>query len=187
MGEPTTGMLRSALGHAKRKVLRNPPPAIKTWKIVRGDKVEVTEGKFKGQQGVVIKALRQSNQLVIDGVNQHTRLSKASPDAKPVEMTFSSPLHYSNVQLVDPSTGKPTKIAYAFDEEGNKVRVARKTGAVIPRPAILTKRHTPKPVGDHDTPQHLANEVTYNESTFRPQSVFDAVGAAERSNETGKL
>eukprot|EP00656_Telonema_subtile_P056076 TRINITY_DN8876_c0_g1_i2.p1 TRINITY_DN8876_c0_g1~~TRINITY_DN8876_c0_g1_i2.p1 ORF type:complete len:176 (-),score=24.72 TRINITY_DN8876_c0_g1_i2:135-662(-) len=174
-------MLRSALGHAKRSLKKNPPPAIKTWRIVRGDQVEVTEGKFKGRQGTVIKSLRKTNQLVIDGVNEYTRLTKVSPDAKPVEMTFSAPLHYSNVQLVDPSTGKPTKVGIAIDAEGNKVRVARKTGAIIPRPDILTKRHTPKPVGEYDTPREVANEVTYDEATYTPQTVFDAVGAAERS------
>merc|ERR1711934_163655 len=168
-------MLRSVIGHARRTMKKNPPPAIKTWKIVRGDKVEVTQGKFKGRQGVVLKALRKSNQLVIEGINENTRLVKSSPDAKPIERTFASPLHYTNVQLVDPSNGKPTKVRLMYDDEGNKVRVARKTGAVIERPAILTKRKSPKPVGEFDTPQDVAMEVTYDEATFNPQSVFKYV------------
>ena len=87
-------MLRNALGHARRTAKQNGPPAIKKWKILRGDQVmdgtepptggihiillplfcvrsqvEVTRGKFKGQQGTVLKALRQTNQLIVEGVN----------------------------------------------------------------------------------------------------------------------
>merc|ERR1740117_1748861 len=137
-------MLRAAAGHVKRVARKNKPTAIKTWRIVRGDKVEMISGKWKGRQGVVLKALRKSDQIVVDGINEVTRLTKTSPDAMAVPKTYSAPVHYSNALLVDPSTGKPTRILMGSDAEGNNIRVAVKTGAIIPKPLEQGKRDTPK-------------------------------------------
>ncbi|KNA02915.1 hypothetical protein SOVF_214100, partial [Spinacia oleracea] len=62
--------------------------------------------------------------------------------------TVEAPLHVSNVQVVDPVTGKPCKVGIRYLEDGGKVRVARgigASGAIIPRPEILKIRTTPRP------------------------------------------
>ena len=53
-------------------------------------------------------------------------------------------IHYSNVNLVDPVSGLPTRISRKFLEDGTKVRIAKRSGAVIPRPEILQFRKSPK-------------------------------------------
>ena len=53
-------------------------------------------------------------------------------------------IHYSNVNLVDPVTGLPTRVRRKILEDGTKVRVAKKSGAIIPRPEILLERRKPK-------------------------------------------
>ncbi|CAN4076367.1 unnamed protein product [Withania somnifera] len=86
--------------------------------------------------------------------------------------TVEAPLHVSNVQVVDPVTGKPTKVGIRYLEDGSKVRVSRGIGAsgsIIPRPEILKIRTTPRPAvgnsGPKDTPMDLVMEKTYDPKT----------------------
>ncbi|KAL8100787.1 hypothetical protein AgCh_032870 [Apium graveolens] len=84
--------------------------------------------------------------------------------------TVEAPLHVSNVQIVDPVTGKPCKVGIRYLEDGSKVRVSRGIGAsgsIIPRPEILKERTTPRPtvVGPKDTVMDLVLEETYNGKT----------------------
>ena len=70
---------------------------------------------------------------------------------------------YSYVNLVDPVTNQPTRISYSFLEDGTKVRVAKKSGAVIPRPDVLKYRKRPVSslVTDKCTEQDDVWEITY--------------------------
>ena len=71
-------------------------------------------------------------------------------------------IHYSNVLLVDPSTGLPTKVGTRFLEDGTKVRVAKKTGHIIPKPDPLADRKTRSiVVGPKDTAPQDVHEVTF--------------------------
>ncbi|KAH0741368.1 hypothetical protein KY290_034411 [Solanum tuberosum] len=84
--------------------------------------------------------------------------------------TVEAPLHVSNVQVVDPVTGKPTKVGIRYLEDGSKVRVSRGIGAsgsIIPRPEILKIRTTPRPTvaGPKDTPMEVVMERTYDPKT----------------------
>jgi len=76
-----------------------------------------------------------------------------------------TPIHYSNVRLVDPVTKSPVRVAWRFLEDGTKVRVtrgARASGAVVPRPAVLAQRRTPAPLaGAKDTDAGVAAAVTH--------------------------
>jgi large subunit ribosomal protein L24 len=71
-------------------------------------------------------------------------------------------VHYSNVMLVDPTTGEPTKVARRFLEDGTKVRVSKKTGQVIEKPDPLTNR-VPRNIvaGDKDTEADSVFDVTF--------------------------
>eukprot|EP01126_Amoeba_proteus_P008610 TRINITY_DN1322_c0_g1_i3.p1 TRINITY_DN1322_c0_g1~~TRINITY_DN1322_c0_g1_i3.p1 ORF type:complete len:115 (-),score=18.15 TRINITY_DN1322_c0_g1_i3:294-638(-) len=100
-------------GSAFRKtLLRRAVPEkdkIKKWKIVSGDLVEVSFGKDKGKQGTVLKVLRKKNKLVVKGVNITKRfVNKKFAKKQEEQGPFSfaeSPIHYSRLALVDPSTG----------------------------------------------------------------------------------
>jgi large subunit ribosomal protein L24 len=114
--------------------------------IVRGDKVQVIgQHAEAGKQGVVQQVLRHSNRVIVEGVNVRTKHVKGNPDrgisGRSVQQEFSIP--YPNVNLLDPVTNQPTRIYRTFLEDGTKVRVAKKSGAVIPRPDALTFRKRP--------------------------------------------
>ena len=118
----------------------------KSWDIVRGDKVQVIgDHPEVGKQGKVLKVLRQQNRLIIENVNMGTKQIKGNAErgikGRTVQIERSVP--YSNANLVDPVTNKPTRIHKTFLEDGTKVRIAKKSGSVIPRPDILRFRKRP--------------------------------------------
>ncbi|KAF5741914.1 50S ribosomal protein L24 [Tripterygium wilfordii] len=81
--------------------------------------------------------------------------------------TVEAPIHVSNIQVVDPVTGKPCKVGIRYLEDGTKVRISRGIGAsgsIIPRPEILKIRTTPRPTaaGPKDTPMDLVLERTHD-------------------------
>ena len=117
---------------------------IQQWNIVSGDKVAVLAGKEKGKQGVVSKVVRRENRLFIKGLNFHKKAVKMRDQENPGGiLEREAPVHYSNVQLLDPATvtsewpaqpGVPTRFHIGWDSSGRKVRVAKKSGLVIEKP-----------------------------------------------------
>ena len=100
-------------------------------KIKKGDRVIVLAGKDKGRQGQVTKVLPKEDRLFVSGVNmvkRHTRPSQGDPQGG--IKNKEAPLHVSNVALVDPKTGGPTRVGFRV-EDGKKVRFAKKSGEVI--------------------------------------------------------
>jgi ribosomal protein L24, bacterial/organelle len=104
-------------------------------KIRTGDLVKVISGNSKGAQGKVLEVLIAENRAVVEGVNlvkKHTKPSAANPNGGIVEKEAS--IHISNLALIDPKTGEPTRIGRKVVEENGKkkiVRVAKKSGEVI--------------------------------------------------------
>lgn len=97
-------------------------------KIKKGDTVTVITGKDKGKSGVVIKTLRNTNQVIVEGVNllkKHVKGKGGDQQGGIIDMTH--PVDASNVALLDPKTGKPTRIGYEVKGD-KKVRVARPSG-----------------------------------------------------------
>mmetsp|Transcript_33432 Transcript_33432/g.51318 ORF Transcript_33432/g.51318 Transcript_33432/m.51318 type:complete len:128 (-) Transcript_33432:10-393(-) len=92
---------------------------------------------------------------------------------KTVQREF--PLHVSNVSLIDPESGTPTRITWGYLEDGSKVRVAKKSGNVIPTPdrdhLRYQNRTKSKEMGEFDTPPSLVLEKTYQGEDF--VSVFN--------------
>ncbi|MEH0937082.1 50S ribosomal protein L24 [Micromonospora psammae] len=102
-----------------------------TVKVKKGDTVVVIAGKDKGATGKVIAAYPRQDKVLVEGVNRvkkHTRISTTQRGAKTGGIvTQEAPIHVSNVQVLD-SDGKPTRVGYRIDDNGQKVRIARSTG-----------------------------------------------------------
>jgi large subunit ribosomal protein L24 len=102
-----------------------------TVKVKKGDTVVVIAGKDKGAKGKVIQAYPRQDKVLVEGVNRvkkHTRISTTQRGAKTGGIvTQEAPIHVSNVQVLD-SDGKPTRVGYRIDDNGQKVRIARSTG-----------------------------------------------------------
>jgi large subunit ribosomal protein L24 len=100
-------------------------------KIKRGDTVVVISGKEKGKRGEVERVLPSEDRVVVGGVNVRTRHARPTQNNQQGLYTFAAPIHISNVMLVDPDSGEPTKVGYRFTDSGEKIRVAKKTGKDI--------------------------------------------------------
>ncbi len=100
-------------------------------KLKRGDTVQVISGKEKGQRGEVREVIPKKNRVVIEGINERTRHARPSQQNQQGLYTFNAPMDISNVMLVDPSSGEPTKVGYRFTDSGEKVRVGKKSGKDI--------------------------------------------------------
>ncbi|MFE2425592.1 50S ribosomal protein L24 [Actinacidiphila soli] len=106
-------------------------------KIKKGDLVQVITGKDKGKTGKVIVAYPVDDRVLVEGVNRVKKHTKAGQTARGSKtggiITTEAPIHVSNVQLVVEKDGKKvvTRVGYRFDDEGNKIRVAKRTGEDI--------------------------------------------------------
>ncbi|HEY4525417.1 MAG TPA: 50S ribosomal protein L24 [Candidatus Paceibacterota bacterium] len=101
-------------------------------KLKKGDKVIVISGKSKGETGTIVRAMPAEGKVLIDGINlvkRHRRATAANRKGQIVDKPM--PLEVSNVQLVDPKTGKPTRIRITRGKDGERVRVAVKSGQEI--------------------------------------------------------
>ena len=100
-------------------------------KVKKGDTVLVIAGKDKGAKGKVIAAFPRRDKVLVEGVNRmkkHEKIRTTQRGSKTGGIvTQEAPIHISNVQIVD-SEGKPTRIGFRRDENGQKVRIARSTG-----------------------------------------------------------
>lgn len=99
-------------------------------KIKKGDQVIVLSGDDKGKTGEVIKAMPKEGKVVVQGVNMVKRHTKPSQTSAGGIISKEAPINVSNVAVVDPKSGKATKIGFK-EENGKKVRFARKSGEVI--------------------------------------------------------
>nr|DAD19599.1 TPA_asm: hypothetical protein HUJ06_021062 [Nelumbo nucifera] len=121
---------------------------IQNWKILRGDNVMIIRGKDRGETGVIKRVIRSQNRVIVEGKNLVKKHIKQGQGHEGGIFTVEAPLHVSNVQVLDPVTGKPCKIGVRYLEDGTKVRISRGLGAsssIIPRPEILKIRTTPRP------------------------------------------
>jgi large subunit ribosomal protein L24 len=99
-------------------------------KLRKGDPVVVLSGKDKGKEGTVLRVLPKEGKVIVEGVNiakKHQRPVRATMQAGIIDKDM--PIDASNVAYVH--KGKPTRLGYRFDDDGRKVRVARRTGEVI--------------------------------------------------------
>ena len=100
--------------------------------VKTGDTVIVIAGKEKGKKGKVIATYPKKDRVVVEGLNlvkRHTKPSQNNPQGGII--TKEAAIHVSNVMLVDPESGKPTRVKMVHQADGTKVRTAVKSGKAI--------------------------------------------------------
>ena len=106
-----------------------------TAKIVKGDRVRVIRGNHRDAEGPVLRVIRHTNRVVVQGVNmrkRHTRPSEADPEGGIV--TFEGSIHISNVMLIEPASGEASRVRLRVEPDGLKERISVKSGNPVPRP-----------------------------------------------------
>jgi len=104
---------------------------MKKFRIKKGDTVYVNAGNDKGATGKVLEVIRDKDRVVVEGVNmvsRHTKPNAKAPQGGIIKKEGS--IHISNVNLIDPSSSKPTRVGYKV-EDGKKIRYSKKSGQEI--------------------------------------------------------
>jgi large subunit ribosomal protein L24 len=100
--------------------------------IKKGDTVIIITGESKGQKGRVLEIDRDKNKAIVEGVNmvsKHTKPNAKAPQGGIIKKE--APVHISNMMLVDPTTGKPTRIGRKLNDKNKLVRFSKKSGEEI--------------------------------------------------------
>jgi large subunit ribosomal protein L24 len=102
--------------------------------LSKGDTVRVMRGEDRGKEGKVMRVFSKTGRVLIEGVNmvkKHRRARTADDQSGIIEVA--APVHASNVMLLDPKSGVPTRVRARIDSDGTKERVSTKNGEPIPR------------------------------------------------------
>ena len=100
--------------------------------IKKGDLVQVNAGEDKGKQGKVLEVFPDKERAIVEGINmisKHTKPNAKYPQGGIIKQE--APIHISNLNVIDPSTNKPTRIGRKKDKKGNLVRYAKKSGEIL--------------------------------------------------------
>ncbi len=109
---------------------RAPQPVLH---VTKGDTVRVISGEFKGKEGKVLRVFPRKGKVVIEGINVVKRHKRATQAEEGGIIQFPAPIHVSNVMLLDPKSGEPTRIKRRKDKDGTVERVSVASGQPIPR------------------------------------------------------
>ena len=102
--------------------------------ITKGDTVRVMRGEDKGKEGKVLRVFTKTGRITVEGINivkRHRKARRAEEQSAIIEMP--APIHHSNVMLLDPKSGAPTRTRRQIDADGTKERISAKSGDAIPR------------------------------------------------------
>ena len=100
--------------------------------IKKGDTVFVNLGEYRGQKGRVLEVDRKKERAIVEGINmisKHTKPNAQYPDGGIIKKE--APVHISNLMLIDPSSGAPTRIGRKKNSKGKLVRYSKKSGEEI--------------------------------------------------------
>ena len=100
-------------------------------RILTGDLVVVISGKDKGKSGKVVRILRDSDKVVVQGVNLVKRHQRQTANSEGGIISKEAAIHLSNLAYADPKDGKPTRVGFKVLEDGRKVRFAKRSGDLI--------------------------------------------------------
>jgi large subunit ribosomal protein L24 len=124
----TEGGKRLGAGRHAIKVERVKMP------VTKGDTVRVMRGEDKGKEGKILRVFPKTGRVTVEGVNivkRHRKARRAEEQSGIIDMP--APIHHSNVMLLDPKKGTPTRMKRRIDADGTKERISAKSGEAIPR------------------------------------------------------
>ncbi|ALX49384.1 50S ribosomal protein L24 [Lentibacillus amyloliquefaciens] len=99
--------------------------------VKKGDKVKVISGKDRGKEGTILEAYPKKDRVLVEGSNMIKKHAKPSQDnPQGGILNQEAAIHVSNVMLIDPKSGEPTRVGYE-DRDGKKIRIAKKSGEAI--------------------------------------------------------
>lgn len=102
--------------------------------VSKGDTVRVMRGEDKGKEGKILRVFRKTGRVTVEGINivkRHRKARRAEEQSGIIDMP--APIHHSNVMLLDPRKGTPTRSRRRIDADGTKERISAKSGEAIPR------------------------------------------------------
>lgn len=106
-------------------------------KLRKGDKVVVLSGKDRGKEGEIVRVYPEKNRVLVEGVNMVKKHQKAGQQTQGRQVRQGGiidremSINASNVSIVNPADGKPTRIGYRIEDDGTKVRICRRTGSTL--------------------------------------------------------
>jgi large subunit ribosomal protein L24 len=100
-------------------------------KIKKGDKVVVLTGRDRGKSGEVVQVMPTENRALVRGVNMVKRHQKQTANQEAGIVSREAPIQLSNLAMIDPKDGKPTRVGFKVLEDGRKVRFAKRSGDLI--------------------------------------------------------
>ncbi|PYE86787.1 50S ribosomal protein L24 [Phyllobacterium leguminum] len=100
-------------------------------KIRKGDKVVVLAGKDKGRTGEVLSVAPKEEKAVVRGINMVKRHQRQTQTQEAGIISKEAPIQLSNLAVADPKDGKPTRVGFRIEQDGKKVRVAKRSGELI--------------------------------------------------------
>jgi large subunit ribosomal protein L24 len=122
------------LVYKKSRKVRGREPERHKMHVAKGDTVRVIRGENRGKEGKVLRVIPKQFRVVVEGVNVVKKHKRATtPQAQSGIIEFPAPIAASNVMLLDPKTGEPTRIRRRLDKDGTVERIAVKSGQAIPR------------------------------------------------------
>lgn len=156
-------------------------------KLSHGDTVIVISGKDKGKKGTILRVLKAENRVIVGGINLVTKHVRKTSEAAGKKIRLEASLSAGKVMIVDPKTGKPTRIGYRVDAAtGRKVRFAKKSGQELTRVKVEKKQQSAS--AGAVVPEKGAGkekEVSAKKSPFWKKVGFGATAIAEDSS--GKI
>ncbi len=100
-------------------------------KLKKGDKVVVLAGRDRGKEGEIVRVIPKEGRAVVDGVNMVIRHQRQTQQSQGGRVPMPAPIQLSNLALVDPKEGGPTRVGFRIQDDGTKVRYAKKSGEII--------------------------------------------------------
>jgi len=100
-------------------------------KIKKGDKVVLIAGRDKGRSGEVVKVMPSEGRALVRGLNMVRRHQRQTQTQEGGIISKEAPVDLSNLALIDPKDGKPTRVGFKILEDGRKVRFAKRSGDLI--------------------------------------------------------
>ena len=122
------------LVYKKSRKVRGKEPIRHKLHVAKGDTVRVIRGEARGKEGKILQVYPKQFRIVVEGVNLVKKHKRATtPQGESGIIEFPAPIAASNVMLLDPKSGHPTRVRRRKDKDGTVERIAVRSGQPIPR------------------------------------------------------